>query len=149
MIKTSSTAFEKIQQTIHAFSPLSDENWQLLEKQLQPKSFKKNDFYIKEGSVCDYIGFLNKGIARVYYTIEGKEITSYFNTENRNIFVCSFVSFLSRKASFETIHFLEDIKLLILDYMQLQDLYEARPKIQKSGRLIAEYNYVLSIERIY
>ena len=141
--------FEKMQQNLQQISPINEKDWQLFTKHLKLKSYKKGDLFVKEGQLCNYIGFLNKGIARVYYVIDGKEITSYFNAGSRNRFVCSFTSFLSRKPSFENVHFLEDSELLILDYKQLQELYDKSPNIQKLGRLMAEYNYVLSMERIY
>lgn len=141
--------FKKMQQSLQQISPINDLDWQLFIKKLIPKSFKKGELFIKGGQLSNQIGFLNKGIARVYYVIDGKEFTSYFNTSNRNIFVCSFASFLSRKPSFENVHFLEDSELLILDYEALQELYDKSPNIQQLGRLMAENNYVLSMERIY
>lgn len=141
--------FEKMRQSLQHFNFINDKDWQLFTKELKLKSFKKGDLFVKEGQQCNHIGFLNKGIARVYYVIDGKEITSYFNAGNRNMFVCSFTSFLSRKPSFENVHFLEDTELLILDYGQLQGLYDKSSSIQKLGRLMAEHNYVLSMERIY
>jgi CRP-like cAMP-binding protein len=144
-----SEIFEKMRQSLQQFSPIGDKDWHILKEKLKPKSFKKGDFFIKEGQLCNYIGFLNKGIGRIYYVIDGKEITSYFNAGSRNMFVSSFTSFLSRKPSFENIHFLEDSELLMLGYDELQALYEQSPAIQKMGRIMAEYNYVLSMERIY
>ena len=142
-------AHEKMYQNLQQFSPLEDKDWQLLHQQLVPKVFKKGDFFVKAGQLCNQIGFLNKGIGRVYYTTDGKEVTSYFNAGVRNMFVCSFTSFLSRKPSFENVHFLDDSELLILEYNKLQELYIKSPAIQQLGRVMAEYNYVLSMERIY
>lgn len=144
-----SEPFEKMRQSLNQISPINDKDWQLFSRHLKLKTYKKGDLFVKERQQCNHIGFLNKGIARVYYVIDGKEITSYFNAGNRNLFVCSFTSFLSRKPSFENVHFLEDSELLVLDFEQLQDLYNKSPNIQKLGRLMAEYNYVLSMERIY
>lgn len=142
-------AFQQMRQSLEKYNILDDEDWQQFRKHLKPKSYKKGDLFISEGQVCSHIGFLNNGIARVYYIIEGKEITSYFNADSRNIFVCSFTSFLTRKPSLENVHFLEDTDLLLLNYEALQELYDNRPNIQKLGRLMAEHNYVLSMERIY
>lgn len=141
--------FEKMHQCLQQFCPINNKDWEVFVKKLKPRSFKKGDLFIREGQLCNQMGFLNKGIARVYYVVGGKEITSYFNAGNRNLFVCSFTSFLSRKPSFENIHFLEDSELFILSYKELQQLYDKRPDLQKLGRLMAEYNYVLSMERIY
>jgi CRP-like cAMP-binding protein len=143
------SSFEKMRQSLQQFAALGESDWLLIREKLEPRSCRKGDHFVKEGQLCNTIGFLNSGIARVYYLIDGKEITSYFNAGNRNMFVCSFSSFLSRKPSFENVHFLEDSELLLLNYDDLQALYEKSPAIQKLGRLMAEYNYVLSMERIY
>lgn len=143
------SAFEKLRELFHHISPIEETDWQIVKPHLKLASFKKGDVFIKEGQYCTQLGFLYKGIARVYYVIDGKEITSYFNTINRNVFVCAFTSFLGKKASFETVHFLEDTELLLLSYDSLQKIYDQSPAIQKIGRLLAESNYVLSMERIY
>lgn len=144
-----SDAFENMHKSIQQIILLDEEDWYLLKSYLKSVVFKKGDFFLRESEFCNHIAFLNKGIARVFYVVDGKEITSYFNTSERNVFVCSFTSFLSRKQSFENVHFLEDSELLMMDYTQLQELYDKSPNIQKLGRLMAEQNYVLSMERIY
>jgi len=149
MKQSSSDAFENMRKSIQQIILLDDEDSHLLKSCLKSVVFKKGDFFLKESELCNHIAFLNKGIARVFYVVDGKEITSYFNTNERNVFVCSFTSFLSRKPSFENVHFLEDSELLMMDYRQLQELYDKSPNIQKLGRLMAEQNYVLSMERIY
>lgn len=148
-MKLVSTDVEKVRQAFEQMCPVTQQDWTFLKKKLQPKSFKKGDVFIKVGQQCNHIGFLNSGIVRVYYQIDGKEITSFFNTSARNIIVSAFTSFLSRKPSFENVHFLEDTELFLLSYDDLQQVYDACPSIQKAGRLLAEYNYVLSMERIY
>lgn len=144
-----SLPYSKMRHSLNQFSALNDNDWMLLQKELRMKHYKKGDFFVKEDQICTTIGFLNQGIARAYYQIDGKEITSYFNAGTRNTFVGSFTSFISRKPSFENVHFLEDTELLLLEYDQLQQLYENSAGIQQMGRIIAEYNYVLSMERIY
>src|SRR5438445_12993580 len=104
-MKQHSIAYEKMRQSLEQFNPINNKDWELFTKQLKVKTFKKGELFVREGQQCNHLGFLNEGIARVYYTIDGKEITSYFNAGNRNVFVCSFTSFLSRKPSFEIIHF--------------------------------------------
>jgi CRP-like cAMP-binding protein len=147
--RTELDAFEKMRETFHRINPLTETDWTLLKKKLQPASFRKGDIFVTEGQCCTQLGYLSKGLARVFYMIDGKEITSYFNTCNRNVFVCAFTSFLSKKPSFENVHFLEDSELLLLTYDDLQEIYDKSPNLQKAGRLMAEFNYVLSMERIY
>lgn len=142
-------SYEKLKATLNHFLPLPEEDWNLIQDCLLEKHLAKGEHFIREGQTCNQIGFLNKGITRVYYLVDGKEYTSYFNFENRNPLVSAFTSFITRKPSQENVHVIKDAELLLFNYEQLQSLYEASPSIQKLGRLMAENNYVLSIERIY
>lgn len=141
--------YDKIRATLNHFLPLPEADWLLIRDCLQEKHLAKGEYFIKEGQTCNHIGFLNKGITRVYYLVDGKEFTSYFNFEDRNPLVSAFTSFITRQPSQESVHVIQDAELLVFNYEQLQGLYKASPNIQKLGRLMAENNYVLSIERIY
>lgn len=116
---------------------------------MQVRQLTKGEHLISQGEVCHHVGFLLQGIVRVYYVEAGKEHTSYFNFGSRNPFVSSFSSFLTRKPSRESIHALEDCQLALISHTDLQRLYEQSIHLQKLGRLMAEYNYTLAMERIY
>ena len=92
---------QKLKKTFNQFVPVPEEDWKQVLPYIQLLKLKKGDYFIKEGQVCNVIGFLNEGILRVYYTADGKEITSYFNSSHRNPVVSAFYSFLSRKSSLE------------------------------------------------
>lgn len=140
---------ENLKSTLSKFTVLQDKDWEHLISSFEVKIFKKGDFIIKEGQVCNHIGFLNKGILRVFYTENGKEYTSYFNFGTRNPLISAFTSFFSRQPSKESIHALEDSEIGLIHYDRLQQLFEQSFAMQKLGRLMAEYNYILAIERIY
>jgi len=139
----------KLVETLQQFSKLSDNELDTLNSNLEHKLVKKGEHYMRQGQVCNYLGFLTSGTMRVYHLAKDKEYTSYFNFGDRNPFVSSFSSFITRKPSQESIHALEDCELLVISYDNLQKLYEASFALQKMGRLIAEYNYTLAIKRIY
>lgn len=111
--------------------------------------FKKGDTYIREGEICHRIGFLISGIARVFHIANDKEYTSYFNFPGRNRMVASFESFLTRKPSKETIHFLEDANLVVISRAKLYSLYQQSSVFSELGRKLAEDNYILAMERIF
>jgi CRP-like cAMP-binding protein len=138
-----------LKNAISQFTILPEEDWNKLIRSFEIKKLSKGDYFVKQGQICNYTGFLNKGILRVYYIENGREFTSYFNFGTRNQFVSSFTSFLTRQPSKESIHVLEDAEIAIISYEKLQLLYSESFEIQKLGRLMAEYNYILAMERIY
>ncbi|HLP20005.1 MAG TPA: Crp/Fnr family transcriptional regulator [Chitinophagales bacterium] len=140
---------EKLIHTLHHFVKLSQPELDMLATVMQPVQIAKGDYFLRQGKVCNQLGFLVSGVMRVYHLANDKEYTSYFNFGNRNPFVSSYSSFLSRTPSQENIHALEDCELVQITYDDLQKLYDQSLEFQKLGRLIAEYNYTLAVERIY
>lgn len=143
------TLTNNFRKTIERFTALPENDWNNLVSSMEIKIIRKGDYFIREGQVCQHIGFLNTGILRVYYHENGKEFTSYFNFGNRNPLISAFTSFFLRQPSKENIHALEDAEIGILHYDKLQTLFESSFSMQKLGRLMAEYNYILAMERIY
>ena len=140
---------QKLIDTLQMFAKLSDNELIALSSVMEHRKVKKGDYFLQQGQVCQHLGFLNSGIMRVYHLANDKEYTSYFNFGERNPFVSSFSSFVTRKPSQESIHALEDCELLLISYDNLQKLYESSFALQKLGRVIAEYNYTLAMKRIY
>src|SRR5690606_18123275 len=56
---------------IHSLTSFSDESWKLLQPALTQKEFKKNEFLLKEGQVCNSLFYINKGYCKSYYEIDG------------------------------------------------------------------------------
>jgi CRP-like cAMP-binding protein len=140
-----------ISEILHKFhvSQLSEETVLALSKELKPVSIKKGAYFLRAGQVSTSVGLIKEGVFRVFYLSNDKEHTSYFNVETRNPFVAAFTSFLKQEPSKESIQALEDCTVLTLTYSALQKLYATYPEMERLGRLLAEQNYLLAMERIY
>lgn len=134
--------------TLQQIVPVEEEALAAIQSLVSPKVYKAGEFFATPDKVCRHIHFLNAGIARVYHLHEGKEITDYFNTLERNPFVSSFVSFLSQQSSREYVEALTDCEVVSIDYQHLQSLYDQYKSMERLGRLLAERNYLLALERI-
>ena len=138
----------QLQQTISQFIKLSQSELTAIRQHAQLWRIKKGEVYQQEGDVCRKLGFLQKGILRVYHHRNEKEITNYFNTADRNPFVASFKSFLTGEVSREHIVAMTDCEMLTIKKSELENLYERFHQIERLGRKLAEYNYLLGLERI-
>lgn len=127
---------------------LSEHEKELIASKISIVDYKKGEELLKLNQLSNKLYFVLSGIYRVYQLNDGKEITSYFNYKNRNPFVASFVSLLTQKPSKEIIECIEDGQLLSINYSDWLDLYEKSQNINSFGRIMAEYNYILAIERI-
>jgi CRP-like cAMP-binding protein len=127
---------------------LSKKDQATIETLLSTEVYGKYDVIVKQGQVCTQLRFVVSGVYRVYRIEDGKEITSYFNYESRNPFVASFVSLLTGTSSQEIVECIVPGTLISIKYSDWTSLYDVSPSLNTFGRRMAEYNYVLAMERI-
>jgi len=139
------SSLDNIKKVLQQFGPSSEEEWQLLSSNLVEQSVAKGDFIIREGQVENYIYFLVEGFTRSYFTKEGKEFTVDFHFANE--FVSSYFSFLTREPSRVTLEVLEPVRLYKVHHHFLQSFYKQYHNAERTGRLIAEYQYIRRLRR--
>ena len=103
---------------------------------LTTSHLKKNEYFVREGQLCQEIAFINKGLFRIFYLKDGIEINTCFCLENS--ITSSFSSFINRIPAIENIQALEDSELLVLSHSNLKKLYELSPQWQVISRLLTE-----------
>ena len=124
---------------LEQFGALPEDVSTAIERVMQSMEFPKKHILLKKGKVCNYLYFIQKGLARNYFEEENKELTNDIVLEGE--ILVSFSSFISRKPSIETIELLEDSVLLAIHYDDLQNLYQQFPMMERFGRMIAEHHY--------
>ncbi len=139
---------ENLYNFISAKVNITETDKELIATSVKVESFVKGDQIVRLNQTCQSLKFVVSGIYRVYKLEEGKEITSYFNYENRNPFVASFVSLLTESPSHEIVECIEDGELLSINYTDWLNLYSKSERLNTFGRIMAEFNYVLAMERI-
>lgn len=132
---------EKIIEALEVYAPISEEAYQAIFEIAVCKQFKKGDFLLKEGRICQQVGFIAEGLTRSFYYQDGKDITTYFAAEKNPCL--SVYSFISQQASQESIEVLEDSIIWFVTYEQLQDLYKEFPSLNLLGRLLVEDYYMM------
>jgi CRP-like cAMP-binding protein len=133
--------FQNIKAYYYSMMPhLTEADWQALEERLTIKTYKKGDYIVKQGDVCNYVYFINAGFLRFYKIIDGKEISTGFIGANE--YVSSYGSFLRRQPAFENLEVLEEAELHCLSYDDMQFLYKHHPVYQMFGRVIAEQLFI-------
>ena len=111
-----------------------------------PMTIRANEFFLKEGEVCHYIGFVTKGLLRSFiYDDCANEITSDFFPENS--LIISFDSFNNRVPSKENIKAIEDSDLMVISYEKQKALYGKIPAWNLICRDLADYKSREMIER--
>lgn len=121
------------------FGSISDELSVEFEKYIEHFTLPKKTLLLKAGKVCDYLYFIEKGLARNYTQKGQKIITNDIVIDGE--LLTSFSSFVSRMPSNENIELLEDSTLQGIRYNDLQMFYKSYPELERLGRLIAEHHY--------
>lgn len=138
--------YEKVKTFYFSLWPsLNEENWANFEQKLIVKQYKKGDCILKPGEVCNTVSFINYGLVRSYYLVDGREITTNFFVEDSCF--SNYQSFLSRTPSLMYTDILEDSELVDIDYNGLQYAYDNIPDSERVGRLVAEQLYIILSNR--
>lgn len=115
---------------------ITESEWEELEQYITIKTLKKGEFLLKPGEVCRNVYFLNRGLVRFFYLVDGKEIITGFMDDNQ--FAADYSSFLLQAPSQKWIEALEDTELAALNFNDVQLLYKKMLNFQIFGRKMAE-----------
>ncbi len=130
---------------IHAVITLTSSEWEVLDSALEKVTITKNDFLLKEGSVCDSIAMVCSGVLVYYKTMEnGNEVTTDFAFEGD--WVTNNYSRLNGSPSHLNIKAIEDSELWVIKHRELNRLYEQIPALERFSRMLMEKAYVKLVE---
>lgn len=121
--------------------------WSILKSKLQILHYKKGDIIHHIGDISDKLMFINSGLARAYIIDEnGKDYTwsIFFNDKNShmtNLFLVDYESFINQTPSKLTIDAIEDCEVIVINYKDLEFLYNNTKRGDRFGRLMAEEAY--------
>ena len=139
--------FSKYKIFIEKYIPYNFIEWTLFKSKLKVERFKKGETILHIGDICTSLRFINSGLARAYIITEnGKDYTwsIFFNDKNShmvNLFVIDYDSFLNQTPSQLNIEAIEDCELFLLNYKDVQFLYDKLKKGERFGRLMSQEAY--------
>jgi CRP/FNR family transcriptional regulator, anaerobic regulatory protein len=101
---------------------------------------------LRNGIVCHEFHFIAKGLARVFYYKDGKDVTAWFTSEGG--IVSAIDSLFTGIPSMYNIEILEDAEIYSLQYNKLEPVFQNFPCVERLGRLLVTENYLLLDERM-
>lgn len=132
--------FDKLIKNVNSYLSFTDEEMSYFLSLFEHKAVKKYDHLLRVGQICDFAGYINKGLLRYYYITEEKEHTARIFKEDA--WTSEYASFLSRTPSVVSIEALEDSELFILRYEAMQRGYDKAKVFERFGRLMAEALFI-------
>lgn len=120
---------------------MTETDWQAMEHRLTVQQLAKGEALVRQGEICRQVSFINSGLLRMYYLVDGREICTGFMCENN--YISQYDSFLLQQPSPAFIDALEDTEVVNMSYTDMQALYRERPVFQIFGRKIAELLFIM------
>lgn len=125
---------------LNSISPLSREVNKFLSNKLVCKQYKKGDFLVRNGDMCDRLHIIRKGLIRGYFNYEDKEVTTWVSVDNE--FVTSISGYFKKEPALENIQCLEDTFTESISYSDMRFAIENFKEMSKIHRVLLEEYYV-------
>jgi CRP-like cAMP-binding protein len=135
-----------LEKKITAISPLPQEIMKIFLAAFQHWNVSKDHFLVREKEVADYIFFIRKGVARIYYYKGDKEITEWIAMDEQ--FFLSIISFFERTPSKLIIQTLEPAEVMGIHYNDLTRLAAQYHEVETLFRKMITGSLILSQYRM-
>ena len=107
---------------------------ELLAEKFKAKKIARNEYLLKEGTVCNESHFIDEGMMRSYvYDLDGNEVTTAFYSKKMH--TSDLLSFFKRTPSKEYIQALTDCETWYITYQDMQESFHTIPEFREFGRL--------------
>ncbi|MBO4905748.1 MAG: Crp/Fnr family transcriptional regulator [Bacteroidaceae bacterium] len=127
-----------------AYCTLTPAGIETLASILEPFKVSKNEKLMKEGEVCSYMYYVDRGMVRQFYFKNGRDVTEHFSYEGR-IVIC-IESFLKQTPSRLIVEALENSWLYGIPHHRLLELVETDKEMDRLYRKILEHALISSQE---
>ncbi len=136
--------FDKLKIYCKSIITLTDEELNLIDEYFELKIVKKKEFLLKDGKICDFIGFVEKGTIRHFHIKDGIEKTCDISFENA--WVTDFQSFNYGTACIMNLQAMENTTVFTISKKRKTELYKYCSKYETFGRIMAEQVAVRATE---
>jgi CRP-like cAMP-binding protein len=134
---------EMLRQYVSGYVALTKEEFTVVADRLVIRSFDKKQLLVKAGEVEEYLNFIVRGLARMYFYKNKTEVIT--NIAREGEIISSSSSFLSGTPSNYYVETLEPSTFLSISRQQLEQAYKENPSIDRLGRLMTTH-FVLQKE---
>lgn len=132
--------------TLAGFIQVGPDERKLIASFFTAKHFKKGELFLQEGSICNNLGFLCKGIFRYYIEQDHEDKTYNFAKEGE--FICHYESLIKQTPSSKHIQALEPSEVLIISRENLQRFFSEVKEGDRFGRIHMENVYADTIRQL-
>jgi CRP/FNR family transcriptional regulator, anaerobic regulatory protein len=89
------------------------------------QAYVKGDYFVEEGKISKYLGFVDSGLFQYFVWKDGEERTTYVSIENT--WLASLLSFIGQTPSLENVKAITDGKVYLISREALKELVDSIP----------------------
>ena len=127
--------------------PLTSEEESLVVAAFQPKKLRKKQYFLQEGTVCKYVGFIVKGAMR-QYSVDEKGVEHMVQLYIEDYWASDRESALMLTPSNYNIDAWEDTELLVATVADMVNLIATVPSFAERTRLMDQRSFIASQRRL-
>lgn len=127
---------------------MRDQVWESVLRVAHFSRYEKKRVVLEPGQICDRMIFIHQGAMRLYCIQNGLDITYFFYFPDSFAFATDFSSFKTEQPTQYYLECIEDCSVTTFYRSDIYDLYEQHPLMQKFGRLMAEFAYMMMDRRM-
>lgn len=125
--------------SINALYPVSDDTIRLLKEKVVLCRFPKRHQLVVAGKFCKSAYFIEKGMTRSFWLVNGEEVTTSFSCEGGIVF--SMDELYYNKASEEFVETIEEVVAYKIALTDLLHLFQTNIELANWGRIIHQNEY--------
>ena len=122
----------ELEQYVHACFGATEKDMTDIASLFKPEVLKKGEFFLKAGTFCDNVCFIQSGFLRLFVATEDKEVTQWI--ASKGFFLADLASLTFRTPARFNIQALTDTELHTIrreDYNRIGERVEKWPEIEK------------------
>jgi CRP-like cAMP-binding protein len=126
---------------------LSEDEKQLFRTHFKPKKIRKRQYFLQEGDVCKYTGFIVKGAAKTF-TVDEKGHEHILKLSVEDWWLADFESYYKLTPSRFNIEALEDMEILQITYALVEEFIKPIPAFLAMQSVLSQNNTIAAQKRM-
>ncbi len=138
--------YSKLLELINQITNLEEKEIELIKISFKPLQLTKGEFFLESGKINKHIGFLHKGLVRYFVHKDEEESTFEFTKEGE--FIADYQSFNNKTESIQNIQAIEDCEILLINFDNVQTIFNKTKNGNLIGRLIIEHRFDIMVNQL-
>lgn len=126
---------------------LSEEDEKILMEHFKPRKILKRQYFLQQGDICKYTGFIVKGSAKTF-TIDEKGNEHILKLSIEDWWLADFESFYKLTPSEFNIEALEDLEILQITHKVVEEFIKPIPAFSAMQNVLSQNNTIASQKRM-